>query len=127
MAKKIFYTSLAIMILFLCCGICFGTENENSVNLGNEITESIDKAGSSFENVVSGNVINDARNTIDDIGDFDMENTSEYNTVRTETEGVSGENNGINSMSTTTWMWIILVVAAIVIMAAIWYYATQNN
>lgn len=144
MAKKIFIVGFAMIILCLCCGICFAAE-DNSVSLGNEIMQSIDKTGESMENVVSGNWVNGMGNTVRDAG-ADMRNdvtgitgtegmtgnnnrgiagTNDYNTTRTTVEGSTAGTT--NAMSTTTWMWIILVVAAIIIIAAIWYYATQTN
>ena len=140
MAKKIFMVVLAMIVLCLCCGICFAAE-DNSVSLGNELMQSIDKTGKSMDNVVSGNWVNDVGNSVrnaeNDITgmngkDEGMRNDNrgingigDYNTTRTTTEGTT--NGMTTTMSTTTWMWIILVVAAIIIIAAIWYYATQNN
>lgn len=130
MAKKIFMIGFAMIILCLCCGVCFAAE-DNSVTLGNEIMQSIDKTKESASNVVSGNWINDEENTVraeEDNMKNDtkaMTGTSNYNTTRTSVDQTA--NRTINTMSTTTWMWIILVVAAIIIIAAIWYYATQNN
>lgn len=132
MAKKVFLIIFAMIILCLCCGVCFAAE-DNSVDLGNEIVESIDRTGESMSNVVSGNWTDDVENTMNDVKDKAkngtnniMENNNEgvYNTVKTTAESTA---SGMSTMSTTTWMWIILVVAAIIIIAAIWYYATQNN
>ena len=133
MTKKIVFILLAIIGLCLCCGYAFAVE-DNNVTLGNEIMKSIDKTGDSMENVVSGNVIQDAgetvRNGMDDIG-TGMENgakkTTNYVTTQTTTEGTAERTGMTNTMSTTTWMWIILVVASIIIVAAIWYYATNNG
>ena len=84
MAKKIFMIGFAMIILCLCCGVCFAAE-DNSVTLGNEIMQSIDKTKESANNVVSGNWINDAENTVRNAGD-NMKNdtkamtgTSNYN------------------------------------------------
>ena len=165
MLKKALICTLAIMILSLCCTICFANEKGNNINLGNEIMRSIDKTGNSMKNVVSGNVIKDTGNMVNneinmikdgvnyvedgmrDTGDNarDGVNNAE-NTMRNDnnnTTGVVGRNDGdynvtrtsvdqtlnggINTMTATTWMWIILIVAAVTIMAAIWYYATQEN
>lgn len=141
MAKKIFLIIFAMIILCLGCGMCFAADN--SVNLGNEVMQSIDKTGESMNNVVSGNWTNkdgknmrtteqkDVRNTNDYVRDNVRDDaravrgTGTYNTTRTTAEQTA--TNAMNTMSTTTWMWIILVVAAIIIIAAIWYYATQNN
>lgn len=147
MAKKIFMTAFAIIVLCLCCGVCFAAEDSSkSVNLGNEIMDSIDKTGKSIDNVVSGNMVNDAGNSVrnagndvkDDAKDAGNEGrdvvdgtvnrngNGDYNTTRTTAEGTT-TTGGFSTMTTTTWMWIILVVAAIVIIAAIWYYATRSN
>lgn len=137
MAKKIFIVGFAMIILCLCCGICFAAE-DNSVSLGNEVMQSIDKSGESINNVVSGNWTNDggkAKDTRNDLRDDTgaitgntgrNENAGNYNTTRTTVEGMTNDAMA-GTMSTTTWMWIILVVAAIIIIAAIWYYATQSN
>lgn len=166
MLKKSLVCALVGIILSLCCTMCFAEENGNKINLGNEIMRSIDKTGNSMENVISGNVVNDAGNMMEnginmvgdgvrDIGNTmsgainDMDDTSDnmnndmenregnrntvaggvndgnYNTTRTTADQTL--NAGINTMTATTWMWIILIVAAVTIMAAIWYYATQSN
>ena len=52
-------------------------------------------------------------------------NKGNYNVARTTADQTI--NNGINTMTATTWMWIILIVAAVTILMAIWYYATQGN
>lgn len=147
MAKKIFVTAFAIVVLCLCCGMCFAAEDKgSSINLGNEIMDSVDKAGKSVGNVVSGNIVKDAGNTVRNTGNdikdgarnlgndgknvvggvVNRAENGAYNTTRTTAEGTT-TNGGFSTMTTTTWMWIILVVAAIVIIAAIWYYATRSN
>lgn len=164
MLKKFLICTLAIIVLSLCCTICFAAENGNNINLGNEIMKSIDKTEDSMKNVVSGNVIKDTENMMKDgantiksgvdnveNGTRDMENTlndnndmNRNNENRNNEENAAGINNnggynttrtsadqtlnaGINTMTATTWMWIILIVAAVTIMAAVWYYATQGN
>ena len=160
MLKKYLTCTLAIIVLSLCCTICFAAEDGNNINLGNEIMRSIDKTENSMKNVVSGNVVNDAgnmmkegantvRNGINDVenGTRDMEDGNDYNmndNRNNNEDNAGGVNNdggynttrtsadqtvnaGINTMTATTWMWIILIVAAFTIMAAIWYYATQGN
>ena len=167
MLKKSLICALAIIILSLCCTICFANEKGNNINLGNEIMRSIDKTENSMKNVVSGNVVKDAGNMVNnemnmikdganDVGEGikdtgntvrdgvdntenDMNrnndnnnnagvagtNGGNYNTTRTSVDQTL--NGGVNTMTATTWMWIILIVAAVTIMAAIWYYATQGN
>ena len=148
MLKKSLICALAIIILSLCCTISFANEKGNNINLGNEIIRSIDKTENSMKNVVSGNIVRDAGNMINDEinmiedGVYNVENTirnddnnntagvvgrndGDYNATRTSVDQTL--NGGINTMTATTWMWIILIVAAVTIMAAIWYYATQGN
>ena len=128
MTKKALYALLAMIILCLCCSVSFATDN-NSVTLGNEIMQSIDKTGESINNLVSDNMVNDMDKTVEE-GVNNVEGTmsgmTNYTTTQTTAERTTGE-SGVNMMSTTTWMWIILVVAAVIIIAAIWYYATQNS
>lgn len=136
MAKKIFI-SLAIIILSLCCSVCFAADDGSNVNLGEEITESLDKTGESARNVAD-----DAMNGVDNMTRDDNTSsgtsnnrsrnsntitnnnvaTQDYNAVRTSVDDAATGN-----MSTTTWIWIILAVAAIIIVAMVWYYAVQNN
>lgn len=157
MLKKSLIITLAMVILSLCCTMSFAAEEGNKINLGNEIMKSIDKTGDSMQNVVSGNVVKDAGNmvnnemnmitngvrnagnavtgTVDNMdGNNDRRNDNtavmgtnngNYNTTRTTADQTI--NNGINTMTATTWMWIILIVAAVTILMAIWYYATQGN
>lgn len=154
MVKKIFIIGITAIILSLCCTVSFAANEKtnSSVNLGNEVMQSVDKAGRSMQNmtddVFSGNMINNAKdgmtNTMNNMGNMTMhpvntlvneenraqtearQDVGNYNTVRTtaETDTAMAE---FTTMSTTTWMWIILAVSAIIIIAAIWYYATQNN
>lgn len=132
MAKKLFI-SFAIIVLSLCCSVCFAAEENSNVNLGEEITDSLDKAGDSVRNVaddvmngVNGNTRNNRNNNNNyNTRNNNMDNnvfTNGYNAVRTSVDDVATGN-----MSTTTWIWIILAVAAIVIVAMVWYYAVQDN
>ena len=148
MARKSIIFVLAILMFSLLSGICFAADSENSINLGNEIMQSIDKTENSMKNVVSGNVIKDTGNMVQDgvnsvgngmnnmgnsvnNGINHMENGTNsrindgtnYNTTRTTAEGTMAD----TTMTTTTWMWIILALAATIIFVAIWYYATQDN
>ncbi len=145
MVKKIFIIGLTAIILSLCCGFSFAADNgnEQSTNLGNEITRSVDKAGESMRNLTDNAFSTNTANNVDRMTDNMREDVTNgmntvndgivnvtgtdagnYNATRTTTEGTT---TTFNTMSTTTWMWIILAVAAIIIIAAIWYYATQNN
>lgn len=157
MLKKSIICALAIIILSLCCTISFANDKGKNINLGNEIMRSIDKTENSMKNVVSGNVVKDTGNMVNEEinmikdgantiknGTGNVENTMKndtdnmennmvvtgindgnYNTARTSVDQTI--NGGVNTMTATTWMWIILITAAVTIMAAIWYYATQGN
>ena len=145
--KGLIIGSFITIILSLFCGLCWAAEGDNktSINLGNEITKSIDKTGQSMQNltnnVFSGNnIVNDMKTDAENMGKSVTDemnrvddgivsrtdnNQGDYNVTRTTSEG--SNTTMFNAMSTTTWMWIILAVAAIIVIAAIWYYATQNN
>lgn len=133
MAKKIFM-AFAVIVLSLCCSVCFASEggNNSNVNLGEEITDSLNKTGNSVRNVADDVMNGGKNNTKNDNNNRNnnnhnarsMTNGTGYNAVRTSVEDVA---NGNANMSTTTWVWIILAVAAIVIVAMVWYYAVQDN
>lgn len=156
MAKKTIIIIAAMCIFSLFCGICCFAANDNSINLGNTVSETMNKAGRSMENVkndvFSGNIINAGEtvvnngvnhldNGVNHVGNGvkDVTNgvvnttrldnnyrTNNYNTVRTQTS-TEIANTRLGGMTTTTWMWIVLAVSAAIIIAAVWYYATQNN
>lgn len=134
MAKKIFI-SLAILVLSLCCSVCFAADNgdDSNVNLGEEITDSLNKAGNSVRNVADDAMnmgTDNARNNNNNNNNNNnrtarnYDNGNGYNAVRTSVDDMA---TGVTNMSTTTWIWIILAVAAIIIVAMVWYYAVQDN
>lgn len=141
MAKKIFI-SLAIIILSLCCGVCFAAENNDNVNLGQEITDSLDKTGDSVRNVAE-DVMNGVDGNNRNMGNNNNNNTNHNTTNTNRNRNAYTDNNAFSNgynavrtsvddtatgnMSTTTWVWIILAVVAIVIVGMVWYYAVQNN
>ena len=114
MVKKSLIIGLTAIILSLCCSVCFAADNNNSINLGNEITQSIDKTGQSMQNmtdkVFSSNVVNDMRTTTDNMGRT-MENgmnTMEDGIVNmtrdreTDREGNSRNDNNDNNNNGNT-------------------------
>ena len=127
MAKKIFM-SLAILVLSLCCSVCFAADNgdDSNVNLGEEITDSLNKAGNSVRNVADDAMNMGTDNTRNNNNGTarNYDNGNGYNAVRTSVDDMA---TGATNMSTTTWIWIILAVAAIIIVAMVWYYAVQDN
>lgn len=150
MTKKIILVVLVGAILSLCCGFCFAADSQGkNVNLGNEISSSLNKGADSIGNVANGivgtgeRVVNGVGDAFRDMGNNNNDNnqnnnnnsnngmwnnngtnTDGYSTTRTTAQGTQAT-NGI--MSTTTWMWIIFAVAAVIIIAAIWYYAMQGS
>lgn len=124
MAHKTFFVILAIIILCLSCGMCLATE-EKSVDLGNEIMDSIDKTGKSINNVVSGNVIKDTGNGVKngvekaenmvkdgvkDVGntvnngikDVNQETENKYNDNKIVNREVNGNYNTVRTETTAT-------------------------
>ena len=155
MAKKTIITIAAISIFSLFCGICCFAADDNSINLGNTVSETINKAGRNMvnvkNNIFSGNeavegrtMMNNGMNHLDNgvnhiengarnVGNavvnttrLNNDRTNNYNTVRTQTTTEIADTR-LGGMTTTTWMWIVLAVSAAIIIAAVWYYATQNN
>ena len=105
----------------------------NMINNGvNMVSNGINDVGNTVNGTVNNmdNRVNNGNDNRDNRNNNDNKavmgtNGDYYNTTRTSTAQTL--NNGINTMTATTWMWIILIVAAVTIMAAIWYYATQGN
>ena len=149
MKKKLLIASLLAILTILGISYSFAaetTENNNSnskeVNLGNTITESMNKTGNTAENVIED--VTGNRNTIDN-----MKN-SMSNTMSDMTNGIKGaagatRNTVMNvadyttsrvqataedattSMSGSTWTWIIIAMVAIAIVGLVWFYAVQNT
>lgn len=146
MTKKILICLVFVVTLINVCAfsnICFAANDEKSINLGNEITKSMDKTADSVRNVVSGNVIYDAaegvkntaqnaKNVVEDGADavkkeerkMESDANDSYNARRTTAEATE---TGIDKDRMTTWMWLTLIAATTIIIAAIWYYVTQVN
>lgn len=146
MTKKILFLLVGLLIFSVNFSVCFAADN--TINLGNEITKSIDKTSENLDKVVPGNIVTDTKNElykekdnmvneldkgkseidktgekIDDNVYKDSKDVGEYNTVRT-----SVTNEGLVDQDTmTTWMWILLVIATSIIVASIWYYVTRMN
>ena len=152
MKSKTLFVAAILMILISSFSFCFAEGEKKDVNLGNEISRSIDKTSGCINKVVSSNVVGGTKNVVEggiktvenvvmDTGNMvkdgamsagnminkDAEyvkDAGNYNAVRTTTE-VS--RSGIDKDTMTTWMWITLIAATTIIIAAIWYYVTQIN
>ena len=149
MSKKTILTTVIFLIICLFSTVCFAsaqnvmdTMKNSTVELKDEITQSIDKTQNSTRNVTQ-NVMNGAENAMNTMGnmmdtnrtdnnnntnndnnnDNNNNNTGNYNTTRTAVNDGYFAGTG---MDTTTWLWMILAIAAIIIIAAVWYYAMQG-
>lgn len=142
MTKKVFIGILVSILLSLCTSFCFAATDTDKVNLGNDVSSSIDKGVNSIGDAAKG-IVNGTDRAVRDTGDaignmgnrIDSNNnnnrnynTRNYNNGNYSTTRTSVDNS-MNStgMSTTTWMWVIFAIAAVIIIAAIWYYAMQSN
>ena len=144
MNNKMLYIVALFVILSLTSIVCFAADN-TTVNLGNEITRSMDKTSDSFNKAIASNVVTGTRNVVGNAGnmvkdeagmikdetrkmeynDNNKKDSGNYNAVRTGATDVS--RSGIDKDTMTTWMWITLIAATTIIIAAIWYYVTQTN
>lgn len=155
MNNKMLYIVALFVILSLTSIVCFAADN-TTVNLGNEITRSMDKTSDSFNKVVTSNIVTGTRNVVEG-GIKSVENVvgnagnmvkDEAGMIKDETRKMEYNDNnkndsgnynavrtgatdvsrsGIDKDTMTTWMWITLIAATTIIIAAIWYYVTQTN
>ena len=141
MKKKYIIVSILAILTIFSMSFCFAAEDNNSennkeTNLGNQITESMNKAGQNAENVIEDvtgnkNTVDNMKNTMGDMADGikgaaqSVGNTASdamnYTTSRTST--TADQTNNTNS----TWTWIIIAVVAVAIIGLVWYYAMQNT
>lgn len=151
MTKKVLLGILVSILLSLFTSFCFAATDTDNVNLGNDVSSSINKGMDSVGNVVR-DVAGYGERTFDDMGNHNNNNNNNnrnnngytgstnngyngyngnygtnYGTTRTGTEGTANATGSTGGMTTTTWMWVIFAIAAIIIIAAIWYYAMQGN
>lgn len=136
MNRKVILASIIFLIVCLFSSICLAnTKNvmddakNTTVNLKDEITNSIDKTENNTRNVTQnimtpGQTGNTIRNNNNNDNNDNNNNNNGYNTTRT---AVNDQYFAGTGMNTATWLWIILAIAAIIIIAAVWYYAMQGN
>lgn len=137
MTKKIF-------AFIIACALIATT---SFVFAANEIKDSMDKAGSTVQNVVNGagEVVRDGAEAVKDgtkdagdaIGNAAGTVGSDINRGMDQVTG--NDNNGYNAqrtsadeatilgMNANTWTWFVLAIAALAIVALVWYYAMQNK
>ena len=132
MKNKILISGIIAILLFFTTSYCYASQNNKNdsetVNLGNQITESINKTEKSAEEltnkVTNNNMVNGMKNMVNDgvQGATDMVKDG-YNVTKTSLD------NSMNEMgiTDTTWIWVMLAVVGIVILAAVWFYAIQNS
>ncbi len=134
MNKKIITTGIIAIILFFSTAFCYATEqatsNSQNMNLGNEITESMNKVEKSASdltnNVRNSNMVKGIEGAMDENADRTDNNgiRTDYNATRTS---LNSEFNTETTMTETTWIWVILGVVGVVILATVWFYAMQNS
>lgn len=124
MLKKIFIVLTLVIAAVMSTSIVFANNN-----LGQELQDSMNKAGQSIRNF--GNDVLGTNNSTN----HDQHN----NNTHMGTTAGNNNHNGIGGysatrtantfagMTSTTWTWVILAIAATVIVALVWYYATQNE
>lgn len=147
MSKKTILTTVIFLVICLFGTVCFAsaqnvmdTMKNSTVELKDEITQSIDKTQNSTRNVTQ-NVMNGAGNAMNTMGNMMDTNRTDNNNNRNNDNNNNNNNAGnynttrtaVNDgyfagtgMDTTTWLWMILAIAAIIIIAAVWYYAMQG-
>ena len=112
--KFLLFTFLVLALLFVHTFVF--ADN----NLGDELKDSMNKAGDAVENVknavteTTDNLMN--KDNSDTMGD----RNNGYTTVRTANDTAFG-------MSETTWVWLVLGVVALMIILLSWYYMSESN
>lgn len=102
MAKKIFM-SLAIIMLTLCClSVCFAADNNSNVNLGDELTRSLDKTEDSVENV-TGDVMNGITSDTENNRNADNRNNNMNNDDTINFRNSDNRNNSMNNNNTNNY------------------------
>ena len=151
MAKKVFLTTIfALLFILALTTMGFAESSNMTTKLGNEVTSSmnkteksmddlgkktdLDEAGQTMENGVrdTGDAIKDG---MDDIGK-DVEGEGNGKSENRAVAGTTGNygtgeiqqtGEARNGMTRNAWIWIVMVVVALIIIAAVWFYATQQK
>lgn len=128
MRKMFLTTGIIAIILFFSTTFCYAAQDDtssNNINLGDQITESMNKVEKSADNLKNNIKNNDMVNDMVE-GVRDTENTTrtDYNATRTAIDNDLTNGTG---MTGTNWIWIILAVVGVVILATVWFYAMQNS
>ena len=104
----------------------------NAQNVVNDATDGIKNVTGNAENTMNGvtdNVINDMNANNDNVntmmdngaidnGDITSDLNGDYSATRT---------TATDTITTNSYVWIILAIAAIVVIGAIWYYAVRST
>ena len=143
MAKKVFLTIIcALLFVLALTTVGFAESGNSTTKLGNEITSSMNKTQRNMDDLVDRtnldeagqklkDGVRDVGNAVDDgINDISKtENKAVAGTTGNFTSGEVGTTSDPvrNGMTRNAWIWIVMVVVALVIIAAVWYYATQQK
>lgn len=120
MAKKILFTTICVALFVLVFAtVVFADSSNSTTKLGNEVTSSMNKTEKSMDDL--GRSVEDEGKTIENKAVAGM--TGNFNSGEVQ-ETISEATGGL---SQNAWIWIIMIVVALVIIAAVWYYATQQK
>lgn len=118
--KFLLFTFLVLALLFVHTFVF-----ADNTNLGNELKDSMNKAGDAVENVK-----NAVTETTDNLMSKNNSDTMERDTTNNRNNGyttVRTANNTAFGMSQTTWVWLVLGVVALIIILLSWYYMSESN
>lgn len=144
MYKKLFISTLVLVLAILSFSITFAANNEmrDAVNsVGNGVRNVVGGAVNGVEDAAKGisNASKDATanmvQTANNIGNSMMENGDNNNTNKDTNNGTNTdaytatrtavEDNTLMGMNSTAWTWLIIGIAGIAIVALVWYYSMQ--
>ena len=121
MFKKSIITIFIITLLSLfCINISYAEDNSMMQNLGNTISNSINKTESSLHE--GKNKIENTWNTMTNTMENTITRNTDYSAYRT-----SADETAPGNMTSTAWTWVIISMVAVIIIAAIWFYAVQST
>ena len=97
MTKKFVIATIIAVILSLCFGICFANEenSSNKVNLGNEITKSLDKTGDNAKRLVD-NAMNSERKMMNSVENAGKNAVNGIEDIGKKAENVTVEEKDID-------------------------------
>ena len=137
MLKKSIIFIITVLALLFFASFSFAT------NLGNDIKDSMQKAGNTISNMAndvtsaSENMMNNMGNSMNNVMSG-MRNTMNNDNSNNRNISETNSNNGnyttsrVSALEDTTnngmmWIWIVIGIAALAIIGLSWYYVSDNN